>query len=423
MLERFFVRPTTVDRIQGSWLGEPIERYVTWLAQHDYAARTVVSRVPILLQFGEFAQARGTTTVADLPGHVDPFIGHWIARHDDRHHAGPSRPELRKEIRGPVEQFLRLVVPGFRGRGRSHRHMSSPFAEVAPGFFPYLRTERGLRETSIDHYDHHLRRLEAYLQRIHLDDLAALSPIVLSSFITETSRGIGKTSVRDRCGVLRVFLRYVHRAGLVPHDLSATVEAPQVYRLSDIPRAVTWDEVRRMLQAVDRRTVVGRRDYAMLLLLVTYGLRAREVAALTLDDLDWRNERLRVPERKAGHSTAYPLSPIVGSAILDYVQHGRPVTRERALFFRVVAPLTPVTYNVVGCQAARALQQAGIVVPRPGSHTLRHTCVQRLVDAGCSLKVIGDYVGHRHPASTQIYSKVDIETLREVACGPGEEVL
>ena len=89
----------------------------------------------------------------------------------------------------------------------------------------------------------------------------------------------------------------------------------------------------------------------------------------------------------------------------------------------LVAPLTPVTYNVVGCQAARALRQAGIVVPRPGSHTLRHTGVQRLVDAGCSLKVIGDYVGHRHPASTQIYSKVDIETLREVACGPGEEVL
>jgi site-specific recombinase XerD len=175
-----------------------------------------------------------------------------------------------------------------------------------------------------------------------------------------------------------------------------------------------------MLDAVDRRAVVGRRDYAMLLLLVTYGLRAREVAAL---DLDWRHERLRVPERKAGHSTAYPLSPIVGSAIVEYLQRGRPPTEDRHVFFRVVAPLTPVTYNVVGCQAGRYLRKAGIEVSRPGSHTLRHTCVQRLVDAGFSLKVIGDYVGHRHPSSTQTYSKVDIETLRTVACGPGEEIL
>jgi integrase/recombinase XerD len=424
MLERFFVRPTTVDRIRGSWLGEPLERYVTWLTERGYAARNVFHRVPILMQFGEFGRARGALTVDDLPAHIDPFIEHWTARRDDRRHTGPTRHELRREIRGPVEQFVRLVAPGFVGRRRSHRHMPPPFANVAPGFVPYLTEERGLRGTSIDHYHHYLRSFEAYLQRIQLTDLGSLSPVVLSSFITETSQGICKTSIRDKCGVLRVFLRYLHREGLVPHDLSATVGAPRGYRLSGIPRAVTWEDVRRMLDSVDRRTVVGRRDYAMLLLLVTYGLRAREVAALTLDDVDWQNDRLRVPERKAGHSTAYPLSPIVGSAILEYVQHGRPTTPDRHLFFRVVAPLTPVTFHVVACQTTRYLQKAGVSVTRPGSHTLRHTCVQRLVDAGFALKVIGDYVGHRQPSSTQIYSKVNIEQLREVAAaGPGEEVL
>ncbi|MHC4826918.1 MAG: site-specific integrase [Planctomycetota bacterium] len=423
MLERFFVRPTTVDRIRGSWLGKPIERYVSWLAEHGYAERSVLSRVPILLQFGEFAWVHGARTVADLPAQIDRFVAHWLARQDDRRHTGPTRLGLRKEIRGPVEQFLRVVLTGFTGRRRSHRKMAAPFADVVPGFFAHLREERGLRGTSIDHYRHHLRAFESYLQSIHLEDLDSLSAVVLSSFVTQTSQGIGKTSVRDRCGVLRVFLRYLHREGRLPRDLSGTVEAPQVRRLSGIPRSVSWDEVRRMLDAVDRRTIVGRRDYAMLLLLVTYGLRAREVAALTLDDIDWRSERLRVPERKAGHSTAFPLSPIVGAAIVDYLQRGRPTTSDRHIFFRVVAPRTPVTFNVVGCQAARYLHKAGVVVPRPGSHTLRHTCVQRLVDAGLSLKVIGDYIGHRQPSSTQIYSKVDIETLREVACGPGEEVL
>ena len=263
----------------------------------------------------------------------------------------------------------------------------------------------------------------SYLARVELHDPAALSPVVLSAFIADTTRGLSKTSIRDRCGTLRVFLRFLHREGYLPHDVSGAVGAPQVHRLSGIPRAVTWEDVRRMLAKVDRRTTVGRRDYAILLLLVTYGLRAREVAALTLDDVDWRNERLRVPERKAGHSTAYPLSPIVGTAILDYLKHGRPSTADRHLSFRVVAPLTPVTFNVVGCLAARHLFAAGVHVARAGSHTLRHTCVQRLVDGGLSLKVIGDYVGHRQPGSTQIYSKVDLDTLRTVACGDGEEVL
>ena len=177
-----------------------------------------------------------------------------------------------------------------------------------------------------------------------------------------------------------------------------------------------------MLEAVDRRTVVGRRDYAMLLLLVTYGLRAREVAALTLDDIDWSHDRLRIPERKAGHSTAYPLSPLVGEAIIDYLKSGRPTTQSRRVFFRSIAPCEPIEFNAVSCRVTYYLQQAGIVVPRSGSHTLRHTCVQRLVDAGWPLRSIGDYVGHRSPASTEVYSKVAIETLREVACGSdGEE--
>jgi integrase len=116
--------------------------------------------------------------------------------------------------------------------------------------------------------------------------------------------------------VLKVFLRYSHRQGVLPRDLSEAVEWPQVYRLSTVPRSITWAEVGTVLAGVDRRTPRGRRDYAILLLLVTYGPRAREISALTLDDIDWKRERLAVPERKAGHSTAVPLSPTVGAALV-----------------------------------------------------------------------------------------------------------
>jgi integrase len=160
-----------------------------------------------------------------------------------------------------------------------------------------------------------------------------------------------------------------------------------------------------------------------LLLLVTYGLRGREIAALTLDDIDWKRERLAVPERKAGHSTAFPLSAVVGEAILDYLRQGRPETSDRHVFFRAVAPRRPLGPAAVSSIARKYLLKAGVDVPRPGSHTLRHSAVQRLVDADFDLKTIGDFVGHRSARSTEAYAKVAIEALREVALGSGEEVL
>lgn len=421
MLEHYFVMPGTVDRIRASWIASSVERYVTWMAEQQFSTRTVCRRVPMVVRFGEFAREHGATSLADLPSHVEAFVSRWVDERASRK-SEARRRSLVKEVRGPVEQMLGVVLTDFDGRGRP-RQPENPFYEQAPGFFAYLRTERGLRETSLRHYSHHLRRFAEYLRKIELARLESLSPPVLSSFVVELQPTVARNSVRNACGVLRVFLRFLQRQGIVGKDLSGAVQAPQMYRLAKIPRSIEWDEVRRMLESVDRRTVAGRRDYAILLLLVTYGLRAREVAALTLDDIDWNYDRLKIPERKADHSTVYPLSPVVGEALIDYLRNGRPETTDRHVFFRVVAPHAPLTYSAVSGCASRHLRRAGVAVSRPGSHTLRHTCVQRLVDAQFSLKLIGDYVGHRSPASTEIYTKVDIENLREVALGDGEEVL
>lgn len=422
MLEHFFARPDTVARIRSCWIGGAIEQYVTWLSERKYAARTIWRRVPILMRFGEFAHDRGARAWEDLPAHVNDFVASWLAAHCGPRHTPSARDMIAKGARTPVEQMLRLVVHDFRGRGRPHRPLH-PFLDVAPGFFTYLLEERGLRHSSLKLYGHHLRQFADYLERVGLHDLRHLSAPVLSSFAIDLSRRVAWGSVRNACGVLHVFLGYLYRERVLPKDLGQVVEPPQVYRLDKIPRSITWEEVRRLLETIDRRTPTGRRDYAIVLLLVTYGLRAREVAALTLDDFDWRNDRLRVPERKAGHSTAYPLSPVVGQAIVDYLRNGRPETSDRHVFFRAVAPQHPITEAAVSARAARYLHQIGVSVPRAGSHTLRHTCVQRLVDAEFDLKVIGDYVGHRSTTSTEVYTKVAIETLREVACGDGEEVL
>jgi site-specific recombinase XerD len=360
--------------------------------------------------------------LGELPSFVEPFVQNWIQERARTKISAAQRKKMGQCVRAPIQQMLRLVLPDYFGIGRPHKP-DNPFWESAPYFLEYLRDEKGLRETSIKHYQHYLRQFASYLQKVKLKDLKHLSPNILSGFVAEYSPRVGLPGLRNCCGVLRVFLRYLHREKILAKDITGTVEYPQMFRLSGIPRSITWKEVHQVLEQVDRRTPTGKRDYAILLLLVTYGLRAREVAALRLDDLDWRNDRLRIPERKAGHSTAYPLSSVVGEAIIDYLKNGRPQTEDRHLFFRSQAPCVPIGHAAVSSRAAHYLRKAGIQIPRAGSHTLRHTCVQRLVDADFSLKVIGDYVGHRSPASTQIYSKVAIEALRQLALGDGEVIL
>jgi integrase/recombinase XerD len=418
MLEQYFIMPATVDRIRASWIAEPIERYVDWLTEHKYATRSVLRRVPMLVRFGTFASDRGVERVDELPAHVEAFVAEWLRTRCDKA-STPARRKTASVVRNAVQQMLQVALPDYALS--SHRpHAPDPFVDQAPGFFAYLRDERGLREASVEHYGHFLRRFEAYLNRIGCQSLGTLSPPVLGAFIAETAESFGRTAMIGLCSALRVFLRYLRREGVVAGDLARCVEAPQVYRLADLPRSIDWDEVRRMLEAVERRSPVGRRDYAILLLLVTYGLRAREVADLALDDIDWKRERLHVRERKADHTAVYPLSPVVGEAIAAYLKCGRPQTGDRHLFFRHLAPHRPLTHAAVSSRASHYLHKAGVQVRRAGSHTLRHTCVQRLVDAGFPLKTIGDYVGHRSASSTEIYAKVAVETLRNVALGDGE---
>lgn len=418
MLERYFYRPSTVDRIRANVAGAYIENYVDWMRSQGYADRNVFMRVPLLCKFGDFASQRGACDGESALGHVEEFAEHWQAIHRKACHSAEALRKIGNEARTPARQMLELAL---RGGVLPHRQRKGfPFEADAPGFVAYLRDERGLKEVTVAQYAHYLSDFSKFLKRINSESLTTFSPALLAAFIVERCPGLSHASRRDLCGSLRVFLRYCHREGLIDDDLSAAVEMPRTYRLADVPRSITWDDVRRVLACVDRRAVVGRRDYAILLLLVTYGLRANEVANLTLDDIDWKRERLSIPLRKAGHWSAYPLASVVGEAIIDYLKNGRPETTDRHVFLRAVAPHTPIGSAAVSSAAAKYLHRAGVQVHRPGSHTLRHTCVQRLVDAEFDLKTVGDYVGHQSPQSTEIYTKVALTALREVAMGNGE---
>lgn len=418
MLERYFLLPTTIDRIRGSWLAKPIERYVDWLTERQYTPSSVVRRVSLLMRFGEFACRRGARHWRQLPGHVGAFVRHALRRRLRPRRSPAARRQFVSDLRRPIEQMLRVVLPG-----KLMRDVAQPLVKWAPGFFEHLRQERGLREATLRLYRHHLARFEAYAAGRGIRQPRALTAAFFDGFLIGARRRNCPRALHGVCSALRAFLRYLFREGLTRTDLSGTVDSPRIYRLAEIPRAIAWEDVARTLKGVDRRSMLGKRDYAILLLLAVYGLRAREVAALTLDDIEWRSKTLHVRGRKAGHATAYPLAPPVRDALVAYLQHGRPATPDRRIFLVGRAPRGPITGRIVACQARRYLLAAGVRAPRLGSHTLRHSVAQRLVEADFSLKVVGDYLGHGSPSSTRIYGKVAIESLRELALGDGEEIL
>ncbi|MCP3441162.1 site-specific integrase [Bradyrhizobium sp. CCGUVB14] len=423
MLEKYYIRPATIDRIHESWIASAVEQYVRWMAERRYTDRSVSRRIPIVVGFGEFARTHGASDIKNLPDHVESFVQAWVSKHCRGRRSPLRRKQAAFEVRNPICQMLRVAVPGYVGQTRLHKP-DNPFERQAPEFLSYLTEEKGLRPGAIYGYRFNLRRFATYLERMGIDDLAKLSPIVLSGFIAEYAPPRASwATVRNACGVLRVFLRYLNREGVIAKDLSSFVEFPQSYRHAGVPRSISWEQVEQLLASIDRRSPLGKRDYAMMMLLATYGLRAAEVASLTLDDIDWRNERLKIRERKAGNTTTYPLSAAVGGAIVEYLKMGRPVTEHREVFMRNCAPHAPITSAAVVSRAAHFIRKVGIAVPRPGSHVLRHSCVQRLLNANFPLKHIGDYVGHRSASSTQIYGKIAVEQLREIALGDGEDVL
>jgi site-specific recombinase XerD len=253
--------------------------------------------------------------------------------------------------------------------------------------------------------------------------MVLLRPRHVQQFITNESTQHCRITMIEHCSILRDFLAFLYQAGSTSINLSAAVVSPKTYRHERSPRFLSRDEIQAVLRSVDRNTPIGRRDYAMLLLLSTYGLRGIEVVRMKLEDLDWRTEKLSLRHRKGRHASVYPLTGTVAEALVAYLKKGRPTTTHREIFLTDVAPFRPMQTVAVRHVLKKHLRAAGLESRGAGAHTLRYSCAQRLFDDDFSVKVIGDYLGHRNLDTTLRYIKIDFKSLREVALNNGEEML
>ena len=215
------------------------------------------------------------------------------------------------------------------------------------------------------------------------------------------------------CSTLRQFMRYLHYRGYIRTDLAASVPTIRRWRLASLPEYLLPSQVQKVLNACDRRSAIGRRDYAILLMLARLGLRANEIATLTLDDVDWRAGQLTV-QAKGRQRAQLPLPHEVGSAVADYLQNGRPRSDSRRLFLRDLAPHAGFASSCgISMIATAAVKRAGIQgVAHKGSHLFRHSLATALLRAGASLTEIGQVLRHQDHDTTRIYAKVDIDSLR-----------
>ncbi len=420
MLEHYFTRPATVDRFRSLWLGPAISRYAEWLSDRQVSRASALFKVQTLVLFDRFVTARHVRTLEELPAQIEPFVEDWRRTRGRRPHTASYARSLRAGPRTAIEDLLRLVIPGFVG---TERGQPWPLQDLAPGFLAHLRDERGLRPDTLGGYEHHMRVFERFLQSAAITDLSTLTPALVNRFLLDSTARLQPGGRQARAGALRVLLRYQRRQGMIASDLSRAVPRGRTYKQAAIPRAIPWSDVERVLASIDRRSACGKRDYAILTLLATYGLRSQEIAALKLPAIDWPRSRFHVLGRQAGNSTTYPLAAPVGEAIIDYLQNARPQCADRHVFISLTAPFHGIGHWAVASRASLYLRRAGIQVRRPGSHTFRHSCVQRLVEADMPFKQIGDYVGHRSDAATQIYAKVAIHKLRALTLGDAEDVL
>lgn len=397
----YLSRSRVVQGLRRGPLGEHIHLFVEHLQRAGYGPESGHRFLSVAQDFGFWLGATG----AGLADIQEALVSQYLAERS-RH-----RPPRRADAQGLV--WLLAVLRAAKVIAPRPLPARDPREDILEAYRLYLERKRGLAPTSIAS---HLWFLRPFLEERKIAtnaDVARLSARDVAAYVERHASDRGATTARIMCSRLRVFLRYLHGEGLVAADLTAAI--PSIRRPAEarLPSFMSLEQVQRVLDGCDRRTASGQRDFAILMLLARLGLRANEVATLSLDDFDWRAGQFTV--RGKGRKTAtMPLPPDVGAAIASYLQHGRPRSDSRRLFLLSVAPHTGLGAPGVKTVARSAIRRAGVTggLAHRGSHVFRHSLATGLLRSGATLTEIGQLLRHEQQDTTRIYAKVDLDSLR-----------
>lgn len=358
------------------------------------------------------------------PQQVDQYFGYAVQDFEIQYGRPPSA-RWHMLPRTAIAKLLRLAQGNWPpdaemiGPDDEHRH------EICREYEAWLREERGLASASIAALMWEARNfLRWQFDRAGAASLETLSIVDIDLYMDMRAPGLRRKSLADVAERLRSVVRHLHRTGRIPTDLTPHIIGPMLYAYEDVPSTLERSQIAAVLATTQEdRSPRGLRDYAILQLLATYGLREGEICRLRLDDVDWRAESLRICHTKTNAYSYMPLMVTVGEALLDYLRLGRPQVEVREIFVRSCAPYIAMT-NLYGIIRGR-LAAAGVVpAGKRGPHVFRHARAVEMLRASVPQKIIGDVLGHRSTESTNTYLKLATDDLRAVALEvPGMEVL
>jgi integrase/recombinase XerD len=394
------------------------ERLRIYLITEGYSASIQRRYGTQVSHFLNYCDREGVSPEAVHSSHVTQFLRRRYRRYRRRHGASLSFHKWRWQYTGVVHMLLRLAQgkwpvadPPTTARAAFHRG-------IVQEYDTWLRDLRGLHpETRAKRAKHALWFLSSLGPRADQKSLVDLSIRDIDSYLKQCCSGLRRASIEDYTVCLRDFLRFLFGRRQVGTDLSAMVIGPRVYDLEGIPSALRAEEVLRVLESTrEDRSPIGLRDYAVLMLLATYGLRAAEIVSLRLEDIDWRRNIIRVRHSKTGTYSELPLLREPGEAILRYLQQGRSASAHREVFLRTYAPHRPFKDgSILHCITSARLKAASVTPHgRHGPHAFRHARAVSLLRSGVPLKVTGDVLGHKTAEATAIYLKLATQDLRAV---------
>jgi integrase/recombinase XerD len=315
--------------------------------------------------------------------------------------------------RGATVRTLGRYLAAKRLLAEPRQTTNSPTSILIQEYADYLHEVRGLTFETVAN---HRYTAQCFLQ--HLDQercaLEDIRPSNLETYITKSSRRLSRRTLQHDISVLRGFLRFLAVDGRVPNGLTSQIDTPRLYRQEQLPRALPWQTVRTLLRSVDRTSAVGLRDYAIFLLIATYGLRASDVVGITLDDIRWRQGILRIHQPKTSSSLDLPLTNEVTAAIVKHLKRTPPPSPYRQIFLRMRAPIGVLKPTAIADAFCYLVRKSGLGIPFKGPHCLRHSYAVHLLKRGTPLKTIGDILGHRSAESTSTYLRLATNDLREV---------
>jgi integrase/recombinase XerD len=386
-------------------LGPLVEDFVVWLHAGGYTRLPIRLRVRALPRVDARLRRRGVRRLEDL-SRAELLALAPRDSQDDVYLAA-------------VVRSLALFLEERGGLARSRPTRSQLLVQE---YRDHLEQVRGLAEGTMTHHASTVSELLAFLSYdAKPRALRRLAIRQIDAFLAKISPRVCRESLQHIVAHLRSFLRFLIGRGDIADGLQREIDTPRVYRGERLPRSLPWKIVEQFLTAIDRTTPMGRRDYAMFLLITTYGLRTSEVAALRLDDIEWRAGRLRVPRPKMKMPIVLPLTKEVGAAIAVYLRRDRPDLPHRDVFLRVRTPAGVLKPTAV-TEAFQAWTRRGrLPIPYQGPHCLRHSLAVHLLRRGTSIKAIGDLLGHRSAEATCVYLRLAVDDLRDAVLEvPGE---